>query len=79
MRHNMIPSRCMRNIMIAPRPISTTIISRAGSDHSMIIVSIIISIPRKFSIINVGMTLLRTTSHRGLPFLLVENGSLFAC
>jgi hypothetical protein len=42
----------------------------------MIIVSI--SISRKFSIINVGMTLLRTTSHRGLPFLLVENGSLLA-
>jgi hypothetical protein len=62
--------------MIAPRPISTTIISRAGSNHSMIIVSI--SISRKFSIINVGMTLLRTTSHRGLPFLLVENGSLLA-
>jgi hypothetical protein len=45
----------------------------------MIIVSIIMSIPRKFSIINVGMALLRTTSHRGLPFLLVENGSLLAC
>jgi hypothetical protein len=58
MRHNIIPPRRMRHNMIAPRPISTTIISRAGSNHSMIIVSIIIRIPRKFSIINVGMTLL---------------------
>jgi hypothetical protein len=45
----------------------------------MIIASIIISIPRKFSIINIGMILLGTTSHRGLPILLVENGSPLAC
>jgi hypothetical protein len=45
----------------------------------MIIPPIIMSIPRKFSIINVGMTLLGTTSLRGLPFLLVEIGSLLAC
>jgi hypothetical protein len=43
--------------MIAPRPIFTTIIGRAGSNHSMIIVSIIMSILSKFSIINVSMIL----------------------
>jgi hypothetical protein len=38
------------------------------------------SISRKFSItINESMIPLSTISHRGLPFLLVENGSLLAC
>jgi hypothetical protein len=46
----------------------------------MIITPIIMSIPRKFSIIiNESMIPLSTISHRGLPFLLVENGSLMAC
>jgi hypothetical protein len=44
----------------------------------MIIASIIMSMPSKFSIINIGMILLITTSHRGLLFLLVENGSSLA-
>jgi hypothetical protein len=46
---------------------------------TMIIASIIISILRIFPIINIGMILLGTTSHRGLPFLLVESGSPLAC
>jgi hypothetical protein len=33
----------------------------------------------KFLIIKIGMVLLRTTSHRSLPFLLVEIGSSMAC
>jgi hypothetical protein len=38
------------------------------------------SIPRKFSIIiNESMIPLSASSHRGLPFLLVENGSILAC
>jgi hypothetical protein len=44
---SIISPRHMKHNMIAPRPISTTIISRAGSNHSMIIVSIIMSIPSK--------------------------------
>jgi hypothetical protein len=32
-----------------------------------------------FPIINKSMIPLRTTSHRGLPFLLVENENLLAC
>jgi hypothetical protein len=32
-----------------------------------------------FPIINESMIPLSTTSHRGLPFLLGENGSLLAC
>jgi hypothetical protein len=38
-----------------------------------------ISMTSEFPIINIGMVLLRTTSHRGLPFLLIETGSPLAC
>jgi hypothetical protein len=45
----------------------------------MIITPIIMSIPRKFSIIiNESMIPLSTISHRGLPFHLVGNGSPLA-
>jgi hypothetical protein len=45
----------------------------------MIIAPIIISMTSEFPIINIGMVVLRATSHQSLPFLLVENGSLLAC
>jgi hypothetical protein len=41
----------------------------------MIITPIIMRTTRNFPIINKGMVPLSTTSHRGLPFLLVENVS----
>jgi hypothetical protein len=75
------------------RPIST--MSKRGTrcEHSMrinygimiymrnnlITTPIIMSMTSKFLIIKIGMVLLRTTSHRSLPFLLVEIGSFMAC
>jgi hypothetical protein len=82
--------RCMRNSIIFPRPVFTMNKSGTRCEHSMrikcsimrantIIASIIITMTSEFLIINIGMVLLRTTSHRGLPFLLVENRSSLAC
>jgi hypothetical protein len=47
--------------------------------NNIIITPIIMSTTSKFLIIKIGMVLLRTTSHRSLPFLLVETGSPLAC
>jgi hypothetical protein len=78
-----IPRHMMHN-MIFPSPTSTMHKSRARGKHSMrIIVSsmniTLIGTTSNFPIINESMIHLRTTSHRSLPFLLVENGSLLAC
>jgi hypothetical protein len=75
--------------MITPRPISTMIIRGASCKHGMrtkyiiityrmIMTLIMMSNIRNF-LIKIGMVLLRTTSHRSLPFILVEIGSPMAC
>jgi hypothetical protein len=72
--------------MISPRPTSTMNKSRARGKHSMLIIIssmnitlIIMRTTSNFPIINKGMVPLRTTRHRGLPFLLVENENPLAC
>jgi hypothetical protein len=76
--------------MITSRPSSTMNKSGTRCEHSMrikcsimrnnaIIAFIIINMTSEFPIINIGMVLLRTTSYRGLPFLLVENEGPLAC
>jgi hypothetical protein len=84
--------RHMRNNMITPRPISTMSIRGASCKHGMrtkyiimtyrknrmIMTLIMMSNIRNF-LIKIGMVLLRATSHRSLPFLLVEIGSPMDC
>jgi hypothetical protein len=71
--------------MISPRPTSTMNKSRTRGKLSMLVISsmiitpIVMSVTSNFPIINKGMVSLGTTSHRSLPFLLVENGSPLTC
>jgi hypothetical protein len=78
--------------MITPRPISTMSIQGASCKHGMrtkynimthrknrMIMALIMMSNISNFLIKIGMVILRTTSHRSLPFLLVEIGSAMAC